>query len=344
MTLADRRKTGQLDIEWTPSDEPATLYISPNADGSRRARIGANLTGGVYEYRMHNLAPGTYYVVSREGKSRSTVGPSFTVDAPLEGRLVSPSYLSGKDYARQVLDDAWDMSNAADVDSTRNVESVEFSGGKFKASSTSASSDPGVFLAVDDTTPIDSDAYFYLTYRMRVRDLDQVSEGAVVRIFYYTGTSVFDVTQDLREYDGWQTVSFDMRDVELEPNADNTVGGWQADPITRLRIDPHENGTGKDIEIDWVKLTGHTTADKNFLIRYTASDDAGDPIVRFYYDTDDTAAGRTRINCSANSPEGTRRWITTEVAEDDYFIQMVLVDDSLNRTTIVSQVPVLVRH
>ena len=343
-TLAEKRRTGRVTIRWDDAEDPVTLFISPNSNGSARARIAANRTGGIFRYKLHNLAPGTYYIVSLEGRSRFRVGHSFTVDAPPQGRLVAPSYLSGKDYATVVVGDAWDMKNAADVANTRNLASKSFTAGKFVGTSISGNGDPGVFLNVSDETPIDPADYFYLTYRMRVLRLDQLNEGAVVRWAYFIAPSTSDVTQDVREYDSWQTVTFDMRTIDLEPNENNEAGGWLGDPIDRLRLDPHENRLGITFHIDWVKLTGHTMANRNFLIRYAASDDTGDPTVRFYYGTDDSVAGRTRVLCRRNSPAGTCRWITTDIPEGDYLIQMVVLDDIGNRKTIVSEVPVLIRH
>ena len=140
-----------------------------------------------------------------------------------------------------------------------------------------------------------------------------------------------------------------MREIPLEPNANDEAGGWLGDPMTKIRLDPHESATQTFFEIDYVTLTFDEVRDKNFVIRYTATDiDGGEPVARFFFDTDRTPPGRSKIKCRPTAPppegEGVCKWLTKDVPEGDYFIQMLLIDQAGNRTTVKSDTPLLVRH
>ena len=347
-TLSRRRKGEAITIRWDAADDPVTLFLSDEANGSRRTRIAGNRTGGEFTWRTPNLPPGTYHIVAASARGRAIVGPSFTVDAPPSGEFISPTWTSGPDYATEVLGNPWDFSSAADFGTTRNLSQEGVAGGLFRGANVAGNSDPGVFLTIDPDHPIDPNRYFYLSYRMRVVGIDSPSQGAVVRWAYFVAPATSDVTEDVREYAGWQTMPLDMRTATLEPNEKNEAGGWGAAPITKLRIDPHEWQPVTQFQIDWVRLLGPEVADKNFAIRYRAADDSGDPKVRFFYDTDTTTEGRTRITCRPTDvpPDGERvcKWLTKNVPVGEYFIHMLLIDDAGNRRVEFSDIPVVVTH
>ena len=63
-TLSRRRKGEAITIRWDAADDPVTLLLSDEANGSRRTRIAGNRTGGEFTWRTPNLPPGTYHIVA----------------------------------------------------------------------------------------------------------------------------------------------------------------------------------------------------------------------------------------------------------------------------------------
>ena len=347
-TLSKQRKGDSIAIRWDAADDPVTLFLSDDARGSRRTRIAGNRTGGEFTWRTPNLAPGTYHIVVANGRGRASVGPSFTVDARPQGTILAPGYTSGPDYATTELGNPWDFNSLGDVFAFRNVTNASVGNGILGASNIPGNSDPGVFFN-DPASPIDPAAYYNLTYRMRVIGINTPNDFAVVRWAWFIGPSTSDQSLELREYTDWQTISFDMREIPLEPNVNNEAGGCLGAPITKIRLDPHESATQTFFEIDYVKLTSDEVRDKNFVIRYIAMDiDGGKPAARLFFDTDGSPAGRSKIKCKPTDPppegEDVCKWLTKNVPDGDYFIQMLLIDQAGNRTTVTSETPVLVRH
>jgi hypothetical protein len=166
-------------------------------------------------------------------------------------------------------------------------------------------------------------------------------------------------------YEGFQTISFDLNKIKLEPGFFAT---WANSAPIKFRFDPHEFASPHAFHLDYVMLTGDSTANASFDIRYQASK-AGST-VQFFADSDTNPdnGGGTAISCAAVNtaavgdfqvflplamrfaatppvvPEGsTCRWNTSGVAAGSYYIHSVTTDGT-DTTSNYSQTPVVVSH
>jgi hypothetical protein len=349
VTLSPAQKGEFVNIAWEDNGQPVRLFFSSSSDLSRLTTIPGRRTGGSFDWRTPNLAPGTYYVVAQQaGRAAGTA--SFRVDAPPQGRILTPSFTSGPDYATEARGgDAWDMSQPGDVSDTRNLRSVEFANGQLRAVSTNI--DPGIHLTVNGRRPIDPDRYYYLTYRMWVADDGEPGRGSVVRALWWTGQLIGDkvtsTTEDVRDYGGWQEVTIDLRGRDvLEERIVNQAGVWGTAPVLLLRLDPHESADPTPVRLDWVTLTGNDGGDRRFRIRYEATDPEGKPLdIRFFFDDDaDRRNGRTFRRCRAPSAPGVCEWATGRLPEGEYFVHMRIRDAAGNITWATSEAPFEIRH
>lgn len=355
VTLSNRARGRAVDITWQGLAEPVTLYFA-GADGAR-TRLRGGCTGGAFRWRTPGLAPGAYRVIAVPATGRApAVAGELRVDAPPTGRILDPSATSGPDYATEVIGDPWDFSNPADLERALGVgPEAGVANGVYRAVSaprSGPSGDPRLFLHV--TTPIDPGRYHYLTYRLWVEGDDLLpGNGGVSRVFWYRDGSWdlddVSVTQDLRVYRGWRTVTIDLASAYLQSRA---AGPWGRTAVTDFRLDPHESPTPRAFRLDWVTLTGDVVADEEYFpIRYQVTDPDGPaPSVRFFYDKDRRAtagAPRLPITCASTSgpaSTGSCLWRTAGVAAGDYFIHLLVSDAAGNQAWVTSEVPLLVRH
>jgi hypothetical protein len=292
----------------------------------------------------------------------STVDPSSPDNIPPQLAITSPSFVSGPDYATTVVGNAWDMSDSSDV-TGMNVTGANFSGGIYNA--TNSTSDPNLMLHV--TTPIDTSRFKYATYRMQVDGKKDTTGGSVARFLWWTTVpEQASVSNDIVIYEGYQTVSFDLTKLKLEGSSPT----WAASTPKVFRLDPHEFSTARAFHVDYVMLTGDTTAGSSFDIRYQASDaDGPAPTPQFFFDSNGSGFNGTAITCAgANSAEATGKvkvflplinrftqpppvspsgstctWDTSKVAAGTYYIYGV-VSDGTDTARIYSQTPVVVIH
>jgi|GEM_PF-2067076 len=348
-TLSPQPAGVAVTVSWTQADEPVELSVSNTPDGTHATSVADGLTGGSYQWRTPNLAPGDYFLIGETASGRHLTVPVLTVDAPPRGVLLAPSYTSGPDYATTVVKNRWDMSNSTDISLALGSTGKSFSGGVFQATSLAKNptGDPVVFLRV--TTPINTKRYRYLTYRMWVSG-DGVLQGTggVARVFWYNNRSLlpgtFSFTQDVRVYKGWRTVSIDLAKAYLERNS--SIGAWGSFPVTNLRIDPHESPAPRSFKIDWVKLTGDVIVRTSYRIRYTAEDpDGGTPAVQLYYSTSrDPGTGAVLITCQPDPLPLSCVWnVPPTLPIGSYFVHMRLADAAGNRTWVTSDIPLLRR-
>jgi hypothetical protein len=138
-----------------------------------------------------------------------------------------------------------------------------------------------------------------------------------------------------------------------------------------FRLDPHEFPTARTFHLDYVMLTGDTTAGNSFDIRYLSSDGDGPaPLPQFFFDNNASGFDGTAITCTTNaasvaagaafkvflpairldgptppvSPAGaTCTWNTSNVPNGTYYIYGV-VDDGTDTAKTYSQTPVVVSH
>jgi hypothetical protein len=205
---------------------------------------------------------------------------------------------------------------------------------------------------------------------MRLDGKQDTVNGSVARVLWWsTKPQQASITASWVIAEDYQTVSFDMSKIKLEPASFAT---WQNSTPIVFRFDPHEFAAPHTFHLDYVMLTGDSTATSSFDIRYQTSDaDGGTPSVQFFADTDtnpDNGTGAPIACTSAAAviaasnaklfvplairpgaippvvPSGsTCRWDTSNVAAGRYYIYAV-TSDGTDTTGAYSQTPVVVSH
>lgn len=342
---------------WQPAASHVSLFFDSDPHGSNPTLISNDVTRGAYTWVTPNLAPGTYYLIARSSKGQ-TISSPFVVNSPAKTMIIAPSYTSGPDYATTVLGNPWDMSSSADIASTANIGSISFKGGIFSGTNLNGNPDPQVYFKVG--APIDPARFYYVTYRMLVDGPMDIGAGSVARLFWKD--SRMSDTSDILVYEGWRTVSIDLRSVPLIPGGTSWQTGGNK---TAFRLDPHEFSTMRTFHIDDVKLTGADQASTSFPIRYQATDANGDALrTSFFAVTNRQGANAQAISCAnTSSAPGSGRykvylpmvnngvalegqsciWNVAGVPNGNYYIKMV-VNDGRNITSTISDTPLLVRH
>lgn len=202
---------------------------------------------------------------------------------------------AGDDYATQVLGNAWDMSDAIDIDTEADespgIVNPSFSGGLFS----SHTSGNGAYfyplfmgyplslnLSRGANFPIDTTHYRYVTIKIRatvtlpsaahdywrpvfLRDGDSYNQGTFGFAAYYTLTP-----------NTWQILTLDMVS-QIDGTSPHL---WTEYPqVTGLRIDPATQDSGTfasaQVDVDWIRLTAPATNAQKTMVQWTDSGYAG---------------------------------------------------------------------
>jgi len=196
------------------SNAVVNLYLDTEADWNNgyATRIATGLredTASSFAMQLAAYAPGNYFV---------------------EGR-------ASRDYASLMLENPWDMSDAADIQAVGNIGSVSFAGGVF--SGTSTTNDPAFELNVPFNGPdyIDTSVYRTLSFQMTVS-----APGQMQVIWMRTDSGAYFATPLFPTSAGSRVYTVDLG---AEPN-------WTG-LVRLLRIDP-ALAAGVNISVDWVSL------------------------------------------------------------------------------------------
>jgi len=272
--------------------------------------IGIQSTDSFYQIPA-SLPPGEWYMTLECNAQTAVVGPLVIEPTPtLE--FLRPSFLSGKDFATTELGRSWDMGGPDSIYSYHGISSPQFSNGTLTATtldlhsdnSTPQWEDPYVNFLDDNywdspfTTDsgIDTTQYRYLSFRMRVDGVPDVSYGWMSRIvwsdflFSNCGTS-----NDIPLHGGWNEVTVDLWRTDILDEYDSCQSSWRAGSMRQqLRFDPLEIPVPTTFHVDYVRLTAPDEAQSGqvFDVKYALAD-GEDTSLTFYYDTDrDPANGR----------------------------------------------------
>jgi hypothetical protein len=314
-------------ISWTGSG-PATITVRDS--GGSVYPIVSNLAANSYLWNYGVLAPGSYTLtVTNSSGSGSRV---FSINQPPSIEVTDPSPTTGQDFATTVLGNAWDMSSAADIQitGTDNFNNISFGGGQLHATNTN--DDPNVTLLfyTNNSVPIDTSRFRYLTYRLQVDGAYDLGLGSVARVFWTAQPTMSGFTAaatlPIIVWPGMNSYTIDLASLStasdggLEPL--NVAEPWTAGPKRHFRFDPHEFGQARTFHIDDIKLTAKPMGASTFVIRFLGADGDGDAAtVSLYYDTDTNAAnGKTLIVSGVPQATGQYVWNTTAVALGDYYI------------------------
>src|SRR4029079_19523895 len=179
-------------ITWNGSGA-ATISVRDNSDGSVLPVV-SNLSANSYLWNYGVLAPGSYTltVTNTSGSGSAT----FTINNPPSIEVTNPSPTSGDDYATTVLGNAWDMSSGGDIQLTGldNLTNLSFSGGVPRETNTYSDARVTLLYNPNNSVPIDTSRFRYLTYRLQVDGPYDLLTGSVAP--GVLGSQVFSL-------DGW---------------------------------------------------------------------------------------------------------------------------------------------
>jgi hypothetical protein len=367
-----------IPLTWSNLDGNLDIYVGTTPDGSDKTLIASGVGAARNRYDWQaSLASGTYYVfLQPSGGANVLQTLTLPVNTTPQLTITAPSYLSGPDYATEQLNNPWDMSDAADIVYTNGIipSSISFENGVFTATSPQQDRRCGNIVCGDTLVHlnvgplIDTSRYKYFSYRMKIDGVQDTMLGSVGRVIWWsTIPQESSVSKSWVIYEDWQTVSFDLTQIRLEPNS-NTL--WTASRPKVFRFDPHEFAAPKTVHIDYVSLTGDERADRSFNVLYEASDPDGNVGIEWFYDTDAQGFDGQEILCNAaqspapaqetafsvflpllvkNTPGPTVNtgqsctWQTANVPPGTYYIYGI-INDGLDKSRTYSEVPVIVSH
>ena len=280
--LTDPSSSPTIQIQWNAtgleSGDLVDIWIADNPNGTDALSPvirGIPATAGSYSFKTSILAPGQHYFrlylmryydiwgnplykgCGPDALKATTpwVGPLTIVAAPAL-KILSPSMLSGADYATSMLGNPWDMSDSSDIvtpgTSTGYPETLadkQFSDGAFCARAIIQAgqneSDAQIWLNTgglppfySNIKPIDTTKYRYLSVRMKVdpplsgKDINwSIMNGWGSRIIWWNNGIQADGSQSKYGflYEGWRTYSVDLARATLPASLISNPG--QADNI-----------------------------------------------------------------------------------------------------------------
>lgn len=335
------------------ADEGVIFLTGIANDGALVFHTGALPPGRYYLYLKAVLDTGSTFLEL----ARSDYSPPIRINARPTFAFTSPSFTSGMEYAAVERGNAWDMSDAADIDPHRtvNITSPVFSGGRLTATSTSG--DPQIALSLLNPDgihiPIPTVRYRYLTFRMLFDASPYPSSsyasqhtreniiGAVARLqWVYTDFETdASLTKDLLLHEGWNDYTVDLWDPELlETRGAPPSAGWTNVPAVNYFIfHPIEPSVPISMQLDDIKLCApNAPVNNRFPIRWVAGDADGDALtITLLYGTGAGAgfAGNTIVTLTNQAPgAGAYEWYSGAEPAGAYTIRAVVSD---GRNTLV---------
>ena len=378
--LVDPGSAPGYTLTWSSSglsaNELVVLYVDTDAsgyDGTPMAWFSDGSNPGSYTINTAIFPPGDYYfyLVSFSGSSNlvqeaaSGYSPRLSVNSAPSVNFLSPTEVTGEDYASVTIDDPWDMSGASDVDNLegstwpyewRQFSSASFNQGVFQAVadvplSGATETDVQVHLNINPLAPIDTSKYRYLTYRLAVDETnyptisDKVEEGWVSRPVFWDNSLFGDGGRPKAHviYEGWNTYTIDLWESGII-EAGNT---WQAkSSLKHLRLDLLETNIPTWFFLDWVRLSAENRAPSGtFVVEWTVADsDSSTFTSSLYYDTDDSGFDGQLITTIENHAAGDRfhRWDTSGLNTGQAYYLYLVVSDGVNTKRLYSPVRVVV--
>ncbi len=345
---------------------------------------------GAFEMPV-SLPPGDWYLqLISEGVESAAVGP-WQIQAAPTLRFMRPGYMSGESFASAQLNDPWDMSNVEDVYAYGNISDPVFVDGVLSGISQDTNplntcsgywENPYINLLNDSRSspaldpPMDTATYRYLTFRLKLDGIPDISYGWVARVLW--SDFLFGdcgITNDIPLHAGWNEVSLDLWRADLLDDEDPCQSPWLAKAQRRqLRLDPLEVPEETTFYVDHVTLTANDTAQQGsfFEIEYVLNKEL--ITTTFCYDTDTNPDNGRELaelyvpslesytlhfpiialyrslsadvrahSMSARESEASLRylWDLERVPEGMYYV-CADVDDGYSRTTWYSETPVYI--
>jgi hypothetical protein len=299
-------------LNWTGGTSADTAIWLRPVGTTRDIRVATGVTGtsGSYNLDIQGIAPGSYYVglgtTTTCCSQMNTSQPLVINQAPIVS-FDRPSFFSGASQS-------WGFGSSSNVTGLNNFKSTSFQNGELNMVTASGPQPAGIDAQVVlNTSPISSNAYRYLSFRMFTQEgsapWQNVVDGGMARFIWAVSGYCWLVGQDI-DYDiGYQTYSIDLYNA-FNGSAEVTSGfcgglptTWQTSGIVYgLRFDPNENiscnpqfagafvtSTCGDYvqKLDWIRLTAidQTTKGTPFPIQITLNRPLAGVTFTFYYTT-----------------------------------------------------------
>lgn len=272
------------------------------------------------------------------------VAQTLTITSP----STDVSVKSGDDFATDVLNNPWDMSQLRDIgwqehfpDSSNNISSGVWSSNNlsgapgyifplfhgFKNSARTIRLPGDLSLpAYGYDNPIDASKYNYLSMKSRH------SRRQLLKFYWNNDLSTYEGWPDnsrfVRAYDGvgpinednsntFRTTLFDLNNFASNYSYESSSGSWTGN-IFSLRIDPsHSAINGDSFAIDWIRLVDPSSA-PNLTITWNSSSIPGGSHITIYYDEDNSGSNGTPLN-TLISDTGTYTFPTAALPPGDYY-------------------------
>lgn len=297
-----------------PDAATITLGYDTDAQGFNGTVIATGISGNQYVWDTSGVASGTYYLyaIVNDGINETR----FYSDVPL--RVVSQaSNLAltepngsgdtvplADEFSRDVLQNAWDMSSAADIDQTDsgrygNLTPPTFTSGILNATSTT--NDPYFWLSWDINKSIQANQYNKLSFYMH-----SASAGSG-QIWWIRNDDPNNLKAGPKfaVYPGWRIYTFD-----LSQHAE-----W-SNTVRVIRIDPIETANVA-LKLDWAKLTKKEQF--TFNVAWTGQN-LNESLISLYYSP--TADGNEKFLFAEAIPASNRSyaWDTSPLAQGQYYV------------------------
>ncbi len=278
-----------------------TIQIYPE-DGTSETKFA----NGTFPWDYGFLPPGTWTITATGLSTTSqtrTVTQTLVIDAPPVLTVLEPDVKGGRDFARAVIGDAWDLSNVEDVTRYGRLQQITnpvfgdsgLSGGTTGGAGTGTMSDASVmFLDDAGKTPgtefqLDADTYYRLSFTLEYTDRKDLTGpeslgtewGGVFRVIWRPphAPSYTDMKTPMMMDGGPQDFALDMRELTmtgpmgepgLEPHSQYL---WQG-KLGTFRIDIDEGLRPRTFKLSNVRLAADDEPNGNgfFVIRWNATD------------------------------------------------------------------------
>ncbi|MEM7116837.1 MAG: hypothetical protein AAF614_30680 [Chloroflexota bacterium] len=362
LTAANPLLERPFTIRWNGNGNggPVSLYASPNdrslgSDHDILIATDQSANGGSFTFQTGVLPAGTYYIAATNGSGTFWSQAPLVINAPPQTTITKPSKTSGADYATTEKGNAWDMSQANDLNDSFPIgwetctTGDSFSGGQYHAtnvacSDTTVYSDPKLIMGHMNPSGspdpvVDTNKYRYLSFRFLLDGQQNVAEGWIARWGWWQlakgglpGSSTV-MSRDIILIEDWNTYKIDLWANDIVDEAHPVQRSWQNSAPNRLRFDPTElnvNLLPRGFHIDWFKLTAMDEVNRNatFPIEYTL-DTTRPTTLTFYYDTD-TNPNNGRSLIGSRSATGAATTLQqTEAMQNDHMVYLPLI---LNNT------------
>ncbi len=280
--LTDPSKSPTINLEWTAQDtspgDTVDIYVADNQAGADASPVVRGIPVGnqSYTFKTSILPAGEYYFslhlmdVESNGcgvtkASTPWAGPLTIKPAP-ELEILSPSMLSGTDYATTELGNPWDMNDWEDIITPgspypETLTDKDLSDGIFSATALilpgQPSSDSQIWLHTDPNYhPIATTKYRYFSVHLKVDSpLDKdinflVKNGWGGRVVWWNTAISSDGSETKygNHYEGWRTYTVDLARAVPDPSVSDS---YQADNI----LTPKEQNPFP-AQIGWTQLGG----------------------------------------------------------------------------------------